>query len=167
MATIMISVGDIGELIEAFSAAAFVFYMLVFISVFIMRVTHRDQPRLFKVHLYYTLYMYKIITYSYQCTSICGIILIIQPCTCDFALIVLLSVSLPLSPPLSHYLHSGVLHHPHCRICYPLFSVSRRSSNPSKASANAACSQRHVHWNPFLHLSCHGDALETKTSISR
>ena len=50
MATIMISVGDISELIEAFSAAAFVFYMLVFISVLIMRVTHRDQPRLFKVH---------------------------------------------------------------------------------------------------------------------
>ena len=54
MATIMVSVGDISELIEAFSAAAFVFYMLVFISVLIMRVTHRDQPRLFKVH--FTLY---------------------------------------------------------------------------------------------------------------
>ena len=51
MATIMISVGDISELIEAFSAAAFVFYMLVFIAVLIMRVTHRNQPRLFKVHL--------------------------------------------------------------------------------------------------------------------
>ena len=50
MSTIMISVGDIGELIAAFSAAAFVFYMLAFISVLIMRVTHRDQPRLFKVH---------------------------------------------------------------------------------------------------------------------
>ena len=51
MATIMIGVGDIGELIEAFSAAAFVFYMLVFIAVLIMRVTHRDKPRLFKVTL--------------------------------------------------------------------------------------------------------------------
>ena len=73
----------------------------------------------------------------------------------------------PLSPSLPLSLQSGVLHHPHCRICYPLFTVSCRSSNPSKASANATCSQRHVHWNPFLHLSCHGDTLETKTGISR
>ena len=94
MATTMISVGDISELIEAFSAAAFVFYMLVFISVLIMRVTHRDQPRLFKVHC--TLnhhYTCNIITCSYQHTCTC----IIQPCTCDFVLILLLSVSLYFS----------------------------------------------------------------------
>ena len=45
----MISVGNIGELISAFSAAAFVFYLLVFIALIIMRVTHPNEPRPFKV----------------------------------------------------------------------------------------------------------------------
>ena len=56
LATIMITVGDISELIEAFSAAAFVFYMLVFIGLLIMRVTHRSEPRLFKVKLLFEIY---------------------------------------------------------------------------------------------------------------
>ena len=50
IATIMISVGDIGELIDAFSGASFVFYLLVFIGLVIMRFTYRHEPRPFKVH---------------------------------------------------------------------------------------------------------------------
>ena len=49
LATIMICVGDIGELIGAFAAAAFVFYLLVFIALIIMRFTHPNEPRPFKV----------------------------------------------------------------------------------------------------------------------
>ena len=54
LATIMIIVGNIGELIDAFSAAAFVFYLLVFIALIILRVTHPKEPRPFKVLLPYT-----------------------------------------------------------------------------------------------------------------
>lgn len=49
LATIMITAGSIGELIEAYSAASFFFHMLVFVALLIMRVTHAKEPRFFKV----------------------------------------------------------------------------------------------------------------------
>ena len=52
MSAIMICIGDIGELIESFSAASFVFYLLSFIALLIMRLTHPKEPRAFKVYIY-------------------------------------------------------------------------------------------------------------------
>jgi hypothetical protein len=45
----MISAGRIADLIKTFSVASFFFHLLVFIALFIMRVTHASEPRFFKV----------------------------------------------------------------------------------------------------------------------
>lgn len=49
MTSVMVMVGDISELIEGASASVMFFYMLVIIGLIIMRCTHREEPRLFKV----------------------------------------------------------------------------------------------------------------------
>ena len=49
-----IAIGDISKLLDGYSAVAFVFYGLVFAGLLIMRVTHREAPRPFKVN--YRLY---------------------------------------------------------------------------------------------------------------
>jgi L-type amino acid transporter 9 len=49
MTAIYISVGDIGSLIQGLSAAQWVFICLAFVSVLIMRFTHKDDHRPFKV----------------------------------------------------------------------------------------------------------------------
>lgn len=49
MGAALLMVGDISELIEACSATVFLFYLLVIIGLIIMRFTHREEPRLFKV----------------------------------------------------------------------------------------------------------------------
>ena len=49
LATIMVISGDITELVDAFAAASFVFYLLVFVGLIIMRFTHSKEPRIFKV----------------------------------------------------------------------------------------------------------------------
>ena len=55
----MISAGRIGDLIKAYSAASFFFHLLVFIALFIMRVTHAKEPRFFKVKEYlFTRFIY-------------------------------------------------------------------------------------------------------------
>ena len=53
MASVMIVAGSIQELIETYSVASFVFHVLVFIALLIMRVTHAKEPRFFKVHRKY------------------------------------------------------------------------------------------------------------------
>ena len=45
----MIVIGDIEDLIDSFAAASFVFYLLSFLALIIMRITHPKEPRLFKV----------------------------------------------------------------------------------------------------------------------
>ncbi len=45
----MIVIGDISELLNGLSAAAYLFYILSFSSLLIMRVTRRREPRPFKV----------------------------------------------------------------------------------------------------------------------
>ena len=49
MTAIYISVGDIGSLIQGLSAAQWVFICLAFVSILIMRFTHKDDHRPFKV----------------------------------------------------------------------------------------------------------------------
>ena len=51
LSSIMIIAGKIGDLIEAYSAASFFFHVLVFIALLIMRVTHANEPRFFKVYV--------------------------------------------------------------------------------------------------------------------
>ena len=46
----MIAVGSIDQLIDAFSASAWVFYGLSFGALLIMRITHDDVPRSFEVN---------------------------------------------------------------------------------------------------------------------
>ncbi len=48
----MIVIGDISELLNGLSAAAYVFYTLTFTSLLIMRVTHKREPRPFKVNTF-------------------------------------------------------------------------------------------------------------------
>lgn len=50
-AALYISSGDISSLIESFNAALWVFLFLSFISVLIMRFTHKDDKRPFKVNI--------------------------------------------------------------------------------------------------------------------
>ena len=45
----MLMPGDIGQLINSFSAAAWIFYGLCFASLLIMRITHRRDERPYKV----------------------------------------------------------------------------------------------------------------------
>ena len=49
MTSLYILVGDISSLIQGFSAAQWVFIFLTFISILIMRFTHKDDKRPFKV----------------------------------------------------------------------------------------------------------------------
>ena len=49
MASVMVAVGDIDQLIDAFSASAWTFYGLAIGAVIIMRITHEDMPRSFEV----------------------------------------------------------------------------------------------------------------------
>lgn len=49
MAAVMIAIGDIDQLIDAFSASAWTFYGLAIGAVIIMRLTHGDVPRSFEV----------------------------------------------------------------------------------------------------------------------
>lgn len=50
MTSVMIAVGSIDQLIDAFSASAWVFYGLSFGALLIMRITHDDVPRSFEVN---------------------------------------------------------------------------------------------------------------------
>lgn len=49
MGSASLFVGDISELIEACSASIFLFYMFVIIGLIIMRFTHKEEPRFYKV----------------------------------------------------------------------------------------------------------------------
>ena len=49
MTTMYILAGNIDSLIEGFSASVWLFYILSFISILIMRFTHKDHNRPFKV----------------------------------------------------------------------------------------------------------------------
>ncbi len=49
LAMLMVVIGTIDQLIDGFSFISFIYYTLVIIAVFILRVTHRKEPRLFKV----------------------------------------------------------------------------------------------------------------------
>jgi len=49
LASVWVLIGNIDSLIKSFNAAIWVFYGLVFAGLLIMRVTHRHQPRPFKV----------------------------------------------------------------------------------------------------------------------
>lgn len=49
VAAVMIAIGDIDQLIDAFSASAWTFYGLAIGAVIIMRLTHEDVPRSFEV----------------------------------------------------------------------------------------------------------------------
>ncbi len=49
LALIFIMMGDIEDLIDGMSAALWVFYCLTFAAVLVMRVTHRKEPRPYKV----------------------------------------------------------------------------------------------------------------------
>ena len=49
MGSVLLCVGDISELIEGTSASIFLFYLLVIVGLIIMRFTHAEEPRLFKV----------------------------------------------------------------------------------------------------------------------
>ena len=49
LASVWVLIGNIDSLIDSFNAAIWVFYGLVFAGFLIMRVTHRDQPRPYKV----------------------------------------------------------------------------------------------------------------------
>ena len=51
MSSIYVCVGDIGELIDSFSAASYTFYLLAFIAVLILRITHSSVPRPFGVSI--------------------------------------------------------------------------------------------------------------------
>lgn len=46
---LMVVIGTIDQLIDGFAFISFLFYTLVIIAVFILRITHRKEPRLFKV----------------------------------------------------------------------------------------------------------------------
>ena len=48
-ASFWVMVGNIESLINSFNATFWVFYGLVFVGLLIMRVTHRNQPRPYKV----------------------------------------------------------------------------------------------------------------------
>ena len=49
MGSPLVLVGDISELIEGCSASIFLFYLFVIIGLIIMRFTHSQEPRLYKV----------------------------------------------------------------------------------------------------------------------
>ena len=49
MSTVYITAGNISDLISSFNAAAWLEYCLSFVSLLIMRVTYRHEPRPFKV----------------------------------------------------------------------------------------------------------------------
>ena len=51
MASVLVWVGDISELIEGVSATGSLIYLLVIIGLIIMRITYKEEPRLFKVSL--------------------------------------------------------------------------------------------------------------------
>ena len=44
-------VGNIGELIDSFAAASYTFYLLAFIALLILRITHPSVPRPFRVSI--------------------------------------------------------------------------------------------------------------------
>ena len=54
LASVWVLIGNIDSLIDSFNAAIWVFYGLVFAGFLIMRVTHRDQPRPYKVTILFT-----------------------------------------------------------------------------------------------------------------
>ena len=45
-------VGDISELMEGCTASIFLFYLLVIVGLVIMRFTHKEEPRIFKVNTF-------------------------------------------------------------------------------------------------------------------
>lgn len=49
LAIIMVSIGTINQLIDGFTFVSFIFYTLSIVAVLILRVTHRKEPRIFKV----------------------------------------------------------------------------------------------------------------------
>ena len=49
---LMVVAGTIDQLIDGFGFISFIFYTLVIIAVFILRITHHKEPRLFKVGTY-------------------------------------------------------------------------------------------------------------------
>ena len=49
LATVYILAGDISDLISSFNASIWTYYCLSFVSLLIMRVTYRHEPRPFKV----------------------------------------------------------------------------------------------------------------------
>ena len=49
VASLWVMIGNIESLINSFNATFWVFYGLVFVGILIMRVTHRNQPRPYKV----------------------------------------------------------------------------------------------------------------------
>ena len=49
LTTVYILAGDISDLISSFNASIWTYYCLSFVSLLIMRVTHRHEPRPFKV----------------------------------------------------------------------------------------------------------------------
>ena len=49
LSSVYIMAGDISNLISSFNAAIWTYYCLSFVSLLIMRVTHRHEPRPFKV----------------------------------------------------------------------------------------------------------------------
>ena len=52
LAAVMVVFGNIIELVDALSAASYVFYLLVFLGLIIMRFTHSEEPRILKVASY-------------------------------------------------------------------------------------------------------------------
>ena len=48
IASVYVCVGDVGVLIDGLSAVIWVFYLLIFCAVLILRVTHPELPRRFK-----------------------------------------------------------------------------------------------------------------------
>lgn len=51
MSSVLVWVGDITALIEGVGAATFLIYLLVIAGLIIMRVTYKEEPRLFKASL--------------------------------------------------------------------------------------------------------------------
>ena len=146
MGSVSLFVGDISELIEGCSASIFLFYLLVIIGLIIMRFTHKEEPRFYKVssvsffplsilssfvlplliHMSWSLFLYTTQSRFYisftsgmvhlSCGNLHGTGLPI-PC---------LPSPPPSAPPLPH----GILHHPH--------------------------------WCTSLPFLCHGNTMETK-----
>ena len=61
--------GDISSLIEGFSAAVWLFYLLSFTSILIMRFTHRDLKRPFKVSLSPKIHVIRVHAVIYMCNQ--------------------------------------------------------------------------------------------------